>query len=328
MSDGDQHPQIRCRCGAVVAPGRVSESGGDPRCEACAESSRRAGTQCPSDEPADLLGIEPDEAKRHVPAARDHGPVPLADEWKDGDQSAASGVTDDPGRRSKRPRSCPSCGRIMSKHAVICVTCGLNTETQQFVGTGLGESRPRHCAKCRYDMTGAPSVVCPECGTANTPRLRRAREIHRGDGLGIEPYVRPLVYTAIGVPITFLIEWQTNGFTSGLAYVVLFALAIPVLGVAYFVTSVCYTGVDERVVLATARLTGIYALADAAGHASGFVLFGMASMAVWCFIAVAMVMEELVLDLFDAVVMVVATGVPRLGVVIGVYVLGRHLGWF
>ncbi|MBX3360715.1 MAG: hypothetical protein KF705_04630 [Phycisphaeraceae bacterium] len=328
MSDDAQDPRIRCRCGAVVAAGRVGESGGDPRCDACVEASRRAGTRCSLDEPADLLGIDPDEAKRHVPAARDHAPVPLADEWKDGGQSASSGTADVPGRRGKRPRSCPSCGRIMSKHAVICLVCGLNTETQRFVGTGLHESKPKHCIKCRYDMTGAPSVVCPECGTANTRRLRREREAHKGSGLGFEPYVRPLVYMAIGVPITFLIEWQTNGFTSGLAYVVLFALAIPVLGVAYFVTSVFATGVDERVVLATARLAGIYALADAAGHASGFVLFGMVSMAVWCFIAVAMVMEELVLDLFDAVVMVVATGVPRLGVVIGVYVLGRHLGWF
>lgn len=359
MADGSNVRKLCFRCGVDVAgKPRTKDSRGHYYCAACDAAIRAQHTQGvavvgagdPGDEPADLLTPTDGE-----PSAQDalngEGIIPLADDTLPADELAAlaaaergaEGIASQnvevvrEGRRASKgdsgnvqgrhPTSCAACGRIMAKSSVICVSCGHNRETGRNVGTGRLAGAGKACSKCGYDMTGAPTVRCPECGTVNTKKGRRDHDREYSKQIARAAYIRPLMQVAIALPIAFLLACHQGGLATGVVYLFQFGVSLPVGTIAFFLVCLMLTGFDEPLHVAGLKLAGIFAIADVVSLVFNYIPMPWIHWAVPLAIYVGMLMEEFDLEMMEAGVLAVLTFIFKMGAFVGMYFLAQHLGW-
>lgn len=161
------------------------------------------------------------------------------------------------------------------------------------------------CRHCGYNMAGALTMRCPECGKMNmSPKndalLDTEREVRRNT------YLRPVILTAIGL-IGSLIALMVGGVGVE-AYVVVFGfwlLSVPVGLLTFWICSLIFLEYDAPFHITALRLSGIYAcvgILDAIGYAAGMHVFGWASFG----LVILLYMTELEMERWEAVGMAIA----------------------
>ncbi len=175
------------------------------------------------------------------------------------------------------------------------------------------------CRHCGYNMAGALTMRCPECGKMNmSPKndalIDTEREVRRNT------YLRPVVLTAIGL-IGSLIALIAGGVGVE-AYVVVFGfwlLSVPVGLLTFWICSLIFLEYDAPFHITAMRLSGIYAcvgILDAIGYAAGMHVFGWASFG----LLILLYMTELEMERWEAVGMAVAGIVVKWALIIGLAV--------
>lgn len=284
--------KICVRCGEDCSDRpRVKDALGHYYCQPCAERVRAERNA-------------PTPAAAPVPRP-DDGPIPLADDAPPATADAA-------------PRECVGCGLILSRDAVICTRCGLNTRTGLRAGADGPTGAGRACVKCGYDLAGLKSPRCPECGTLNSPRARRrARDDRDARAVERTEYTKPLIMFAAGLAISSAITAGVgDGVQAILWYLIGYALYVPAGTGAFFVCCLLWIGFDAPMHLTALRLAAVYAVTDAVAGVMGFVPLPIIPMLVVLFTYIGLLMDLLDLDVQDAVIVAVATSLIQAGVVV------------
>ena len=158
----------------------------------------------------------------------------------------------EPDRPTKRG-VCPSCFRPLPPDTGVCVSCsaGLNRNASP---DGSGPK----CQKCGYDLTGAKSLICPECGTTQRPRAKKdldmSREVVR------DAYLKPAIAMLVGFAcvILFLVAY---GIPESIPSILIAILVQSVVGLAIFwLCSVIWIGFNEPFHINAMRLLAIYSI--------------------------------------------------------------------
>ncbi|MFI4898743.1 MAG: hypothetical protein ACIARR_13080 [Phycisphaerales bacterium JB059] len=161
-------------------------------------------------------------------------------------------ITIEPETRTSRG-VCPSCLRPLPPDTGVCVSCstGLNRNPSP---DGSGPK----CQKCGYDLTGARSLICPECGTKQSPTLARRNEHSRA--IVRDAYLKPALALVLG--LAFIIVFQLLIEQANAIPTVLLAILIQsVVGlVIFWICSLAWIGFDEPFHMNVLRLLAIYAI--------------------------------------------------------------------
>lgn len=180
-------------------------------------------------------------------------------------------------------RHCQKCKAEMPGSGRICTSCGHDPGTidAKMVPKHLRKVAPAKCQGCGYDMRGAPSDVCPECGKKlrapkNAALLDMEAEAKR------ELYRPPIILGIVGWGLTLAIL-ATMGSRAPIYMLVMFVswlVAIPMGIFAFWICSLFYLEYDAPWHATALRLAGIYAAAQvpsALGYAVGLNAFGFLS---------------------------------------------------
>jgi hypothetical protein len=316
------------RCGDDVSvKTRTKDAKGRYFCAACENAARDARGVAPvvdeGDEPADLL--TPVEGEDHAVEV-----IELAEEgWQA--EAAPEPVIEAPKVKVVERdgvRQCPGCAAVLGSGAVVCMRCGLNLMTGRSIGGGPSSSGAKKCIKCGYDMYGAPTVRCPECGTVNLKKGSREFDKEMSKQVAREAVRKPLIYMAIGLPIMFVGAWIADGtVVSGVMAMIGFAITLPVGTLAFFLVSMLLIGFDEPLWTGGWKIGGIYAIVGAVQVIVEIVPIPILAWAIPWFVCVGMMMEEFEMELVEAVVLAIIMIALSFGAEIGLFFLAQAMGW-
>jgi len=289
------------KCGVDVTHAkRFKDASGRFFCEACAAKAKaKPAEKSASPAPVAAAVQQPDD-----------GTIALADE----PPPRAAG-----GARRGELQICPDCGTPLGS-GPICASCGYDRITGRTIGErGQGtpppagtlmadkpKHLPRPCKKCGYDLTGLKTAKCPECGTINPGRLRH-RETEKQTLRKM--YIQPLIMTAIGMAVAVvayaIIGSLSGGATSGVggvvAYLIYFALSLPLGFITYVVCSMIFIGFDEPLGVTLVRLAAVYAVTDAcAAILSGIPFVSWITWPLQAAVYLGLLMQIMELDWEDA----------------------------
>ncbi len=315
------------RCGVDVSgKPRTRDSKGRYFCAACEKAAREqknAVTPEDLDAPADLLSGDIDYYEVS-------DTVPLAEEgWKA--ERAPEPVIPEPKVRVVERdgvRQCPGCAAVLGTGAVVCVRCGLNLMTGRNIGAGSTSLGVKKCIKCGYDMAGAPTVRCPECGTVNLKKGSREYDREMSKQVARDEIRKPLIYMAIGLPIMFVGAWiADSSMASGVMEVLGFLVTLPLGIVGFFLISLWVIGFDEPLWIGALKLGGVYAVAGVAKVVMTAVPIPILWWAVPLFVFFGMLMETFEMEFNEAVIAAIILYGVRVVAVIGLVVLAQQMGW-
>jgi hypothetical protein len=224
-------------------------------------------------------------------------------------------------------RRCPACEAEMEYAGRICKSCGhdlsslrLNKVPKDLAARMKGQLNvpaQTTCKGCGYDMRGAPSDVCPECGKKlrmpkNQSMLDSEKQARR------ELYRPPIILMIVGWVLTIGLL-ATLGSAAPEAILIAFLgwlVIVPIAMAAFWVCSLFYIEYDAPWHATALRLAGIYAAVQvptALGTAVGIRAFGILGLGLlWL-----LYMKVLELELHEAIVMGIVTRVLIFGVTFG-----------
>jgi hypothetical protein len=211
-------------------------------------------------------------------------------------------------------RHCQKCHAAMPGSGRVCQSCGHDPGTMSI------EKVPKHlrtkpvakCQGCGYDMRGAPSDVCPECGKKQ--RMEKAgllalAEKDAKDAL----YKPPLLMMGFGWAATVVIL-LFEGTSAPAAILVTFLswlLAVPVGVIAFWLCSLFYIEYDAPWHATAMRLAGIYAVVQVPWALAGVIginAFGVLALFIFAFVLlIGLYMSVMELDPSEAVLLSFAT---------------------
>lgn len=316
------------RCGDdVSAKPRTKDAKGRYFCAACENAARDARGVAPvvdeSDEPADLL--TPVEGEDHEVEV-----IELAEEgWQA--EAAPEPVIEAPKVKVVERdgvRQCPGCAAVLGSGAVVCMRCGLNLMTGRSIGGGPSSSGAKKCIKCGYDLYGAPTVRCPECGTVNLKKGSREYDKEMSKQVARDEIRKPLIYMAVGLPIMFVGAWiADSSVMTGIMEMIGFAVTLPIGTLAFFLISLALLGFDEPVWIGGLKLGGIYAATGVVQVVMQVIPIPILWWAIPMFVFFGMLMEEFEMEFNEAVIMVIILWGLKVGAAIGLVLLAQTMGW-
>lgn len=314
------------RCGEdVSARARTKDARGRYFCVACENAARDARGVAPvvdeSDEPADLL----------TPLEEGHAVevIELAEEGWTAETSPEPVIAQPVVKVVERDgvRECPGCAAVLGSGAVVCMRCGLNLMTGRNIGGGRGKSGSKKCIKCGYDMSGSPTVRCPECGTVNLKKGSREYDKEMSRQVAREEIRKPLIYMAIGLPIMFVGAWIADGsVASGVMQLIGFAITLPLGVLAFFLVSWWLIGFDEPLWIGGLKLGGIYAATGVAQVVMTAIPIPILWWAIPMFVFFGMLMETFEMEFNEAVIMAIILFGLKFFAAIGLMMLARQWG--
>ncbi len=227
----------------------------------------------------------------------------------------SDGVAIEPDRPTSRG-VCPSCFRPLPPDTGVCVSCatGLNRKPSP---DGSGPT----CQKCGYDLTGARSLICPECGTTQRPQSRKNLDMSRQ--VIRDAYVKPVLTLIIGLMLIVAFQFAI-GRQEAIPQVLIAVVVQSLVGlVIFWICSLIWIGFDEPFHINVLRLLAIYAISWAALLVAASLppLLCSAIIFVPAGIFVLLHKKMLDLDLADAALVAVFTGI--VWVAVFVVILGQ-----
>lgn len=147
---------------------------------------------------------------------------------------------------------CPSCFRPLPPDTGRCVSCSSELRLSARPDISIPT-----CQKCGYDLTGAKSLICPECGTTQRPRPKNHNLSHH---VVRDAYLKPVIATVCGLAavVLFLVAY---GSPESIPSTLLAILVQSAVGLAIFwVCSLIWIGFDEPFHFNALRLLAIYSI--------------------------------------------------------------------
>lgn len=166
-------------------------------------------------------------------------------------------------------KTCPVCFHRYPPSVQACANCGfdehLGIQSSRFIEASrtppkghAGQHKPYACPHCGYDMSGAVSLQCPECGGIMPTRAQVMRE-ELSKQTAEEAYHTPAVYLAVGLVGALIVGLATMGWP---IVVILPSVFIPQVAMGLLVTYCCmffWIGFDAPFNLNLLRHAAVYA---------------------------------------------------------------------
>lgn len=234
--------------------------------------------------------------------------------------------------------ACPACLAPMPAASRRCPACGhdrRNPPPPKPNHAAPVRQRPAHtCRHCHYDLSGIGHLErCPECGNA-IPRNFNEHNAALAEQVAREAWRKPLLMLAVGfavaVAATFiegLVEGGTlQGAQDALVYGAVFGGEVIFGLLAFMLCAFLWLGMDQPIRLAMLQIAGAYAVADAVWV--GMTLlpvgpFGLILWIIWIAVYIGLLADALDLELNDAILVAVFTGVAK--IVVGVLIASMLL---
>ena len=224
-------------------------------------------------------------------------------------------------------KTCSVCVRPMAPGTVVCMNCGHDTRKGIQTSALVQKSRTKKgkrelkCKACGYDMTGAPSLVCPECGIHLN--ISRKERMIRGDAKNIvrNAYLYPAICILAGL-ISSAIAFATMGDIKDFAYyLVVYAVSIPIGMIVFFFCSLAFMGFNAPIQLVALQIAAVFALSDVANILiSELPLFFWMSIFLQIWILGLLLAKLCDLDTMDAWIVAIIMFLIRWGAMIGAVV--------
>ncbi len=234
----------------------------------------------------------------------------------------------------QRLKSCPVCFHRYPPEAGTCANCGFDEsrgiESSRFVeksrAPGLHRSTQHSdfpCPNCGYDMSRSVSLTCPECGKPVPTRAKVTREqVSRETAR--EAYRKPAIQLGVGLAIMVLVGLIISGPSALIIYPLSLVLQGAIgLGV-FYLCCLLWIGFDAPLKLNALILLGIYAVTGATSEILSFIPIPIIAPLVTAAVFISMFMQQMEVELADAVVVLILT--IFFGVVVSLWVLPPILG--
>lgn len=216
----------------------------------------------------------------------DEGTIPLEEE-----------VASRPPRASvdKKPAGASSLGP--SPRAASKPSPGLHTGA-----SSSGRKAERKCPKCGYSVVGLTKPICPECGTELNKALVKADRRAQARGALKQEYVKALISLGGGLAALALILLLKGEVVQLPAYIVMYAVFVPIGIAVYFACCLFWIGFDAPWGITTIRLAAVFAITDAASQLLDMIPFLFVGWILQLLIYVKLLEHYLDLEFHDAAI--------------------------
>ncbi|HYF15597.1 MAG TPA: hypothetical protein VD971_11055 [Phycisphaerales bacterium] len=167
---------------------------------------------------------------------------------------------------------------------------------------GPPPKKPAKCKQCGYDLKGLKADKCPECGAKIVAKVKSDELEELSREIARQAYIKPLIYTAIGLGGTAAILAISGvGAREWIGVYVNWLVSIPIGLLAFWICCATFLGYDAPFHLTALRLGGIFAMVGMLNLLLGsipIIGYGVALITM-----LGMFMSELEMELGDAVIM-------------------------
>ncbi len=219
-------------------------------------------------------------------------------------------------------RPCPACSRLMGPDAVVCVSCGYDARAGFQRGTGVGASESRGgrlaCPSCGYSLKGLKKPACPECGAAIRPMTKK-EELRAVSRETVKwAYLKPAILFGVAVAGLAIMALARGRPEDIVGYAIMLAMFVPVGVIAFLICGAIWIGFNSPIHLIAIQLAGIYAMVAFVGELLSLTRVPILPSIAALIVQVHLMMDQLDLDMQDAIIVSVITGVLRFGAVLAV----------
>jgi len=236
------------------------------------------------------------------------------------------------GPKPRELKVCPACGKARDQDSVVCVNCGFDDRAGFQRGTGVGASARKGgatvCPGCGYDLKGLKKPRCPECGKVLPLVSDREDREAESKAIARKAYLRPVLMFAIGITgLLILGAVRGQGGPDMIVRLLLtYAIGVPIGLLVYVLCGLIWIGFNAPLHRVAISLAGIYAIVDLVGAVLGLIPMAIIAWAGSVITYVGLLMEELDLDLVDAVIVGISTSLAK--VFLGVMLVAVAMGLF
>jgi hypothetical protein len=236
------------------------------------------------------------------------------------------------GPKPRELKVCPACGKAREKDSVVCVNCGFDDRAGFQRGTGVGASSRKGgtttCPGCGYDLKGLKKPRCPECGKVLPLVTDREDRDAESKSIARKAYLRPVLMFVIGIMgLLILGAVRGHGGPDMIVRLLLtYAIGVPIGLLVYVICCLIWIGFNAPLHRVALSLAGIYAIVDLVGAVLGLIPMAIIAWAGSVITYVGLLMEELDLDLVDAVIVGIVTSLAK--VFLGVMLVALAVGLF